>query len=698
MPGGPPSRPPWRAPLGWPVLHRAVAGGRDYDERRVDWARLTDGADRGDRRRRGVRAARPQRRCASSRSLRSRARARGGSCVVLLVGAAAGAPRRAARRRRALWRDGLARLDDPFLAVEPLGEPRDRGDREVPRFAVVGRVNKGKSSIVATLAEDDSVRIDARPGTTTEVREYPVRVDGRTLFVLVDTPGFEDAPRALAWLRAHEVSAAERPARVERVRARARRAPTTSSTSAASSCPSSAGASVLYVVDGTKPFRPNYEAEMEILRWTGRPGMALVNRIGEGDHVAEWHRALGQYFRIVRDFDAFSATFEERLHLLETFRELRPEWRGAIDEAVDRARRAAPAAPGGGGGRGRGAARRRAHPRRGDRGGATRRRSRPSGTASSGASTTRSGGARQKAPRERRGDLPPPERTVFEEAALARPVFQQDLFAEETWHVLGLSPGQIVAASALAGATAGGVARRGGRRRELPRGHGARGRGRRRCRRVRARPAVRPRRARPGPAGLPGARCSTRGASSRRRRFRIGPHAQPNFPWVLLDRALLHYDAVGAPDTHARRGTVALPEGARARHRHRARRRRAARARGALPASSAAPAPDAPRALRDALERALARILARVDPVPGEGRRRPRRDARRDTTIAEGCSARRGGADRAGRSAATRVAKNASSASFATVGARACQSRSFTTTVATTTSGRSAGAKPTNQE
>ena len=65
---------------------------------------------------------------------------------------------------------------------------------EVPRFAVVGRVNKGKSSIVSTLAEDDSVRIDARPGTTTEVREFPVRVDGRTLFVLVDTPGFEDAP------------------------------------------------------------------------------------------------------------------------------------------------------------------------------------------------------------------------------------------------------------------------------------------------------------------------------------------------------------------------------------------------------------------------------------------------------------------------------------------------------------------------
>ena len=38
-----------------------------------------------------------------------------------------------------------------------------------------------------------------------------------------------------------------------------------------------AGASVLYVVDGTHPYRPNYEAEMEILRWTGRPGWRSWN-------------------------------------------------------------------------------------------------------------------------------------------------------------------------------------------------------------------------------------------------------------------------------------------------------------------------------------------------------------------------------------------------------------------------------------
>ena len=34
-----------------------------------------------------------------------------------------------------------------------------------PRFAIVGHPNKGKSSIVATLAQDDSVPVSPLPGT-----------------------------------------------------------------------------------------------------------------------------------------------------------------------------------------------------------------------------------------------------------------------------------------------------------------------------------------------------------------------------------------------------------------------------------------------------------------------------------------------------------------------------------------------------
>lgn len=480
----------------------------------------------------------------------------------------------------------------------------------VPRFAVVGRVNKGKSSIVATLAEDDSVRIDPRPGTTVEVREFPVRVDGRTLFVLVDTPGFEDAPRALAWLRSVDVPADERPARVEAL-VRAHEGSAEFVEERRLLAPVLEGASILYVVDGTKPYRPNYEAEMEILRWTGRPGMALVNRIGEGDHAEAWHRALGQYFRVVRDFDAFAASFEERLHLLEAFRALRPEWRAPIDEALaalvaQRGRRRAEAA----------AeiadlvADALTHVEEvavGDEAALAAERDRLE-------RSFHDALRRREARARRRVEaLYGHGAAVFEEAALARPVLEQDLFAEETWRVLGLSPAQLVAASALAGATAGGVldAAVGGASflagtvvgGALGGGAAAYSLGRRYAR---VRPA----------GGWPGLLRDARRLVSGERRFRIGPHAGPNFPWVLLDRALLHHAAV-ARHAHARRGTIALPEGARAgvaaelaageRRELEALFRRLRRA-----------APEAPRATRDALERAIARILARIDPLPGE--------------------------------------------------------------------------------
>jgi hypothetical protein len=483
---------------------------------------------------------------------------------------------------------------------------------EVPRLAVVGRVNKGKSSVVATLAEDDSVRIDPRPGTTTEVREYPVKVDGRTLFVLLDTPGFEDAPGALAWLRARPVSAAERPARVAAL-VRAYEGTDEFVEERRLLAPILAGASVLYVVDGAHPFRENYEAEMEILRWTGRAAMALVNRIGPGDHAAEWRRALEQYFRIVRDFDARAASFDERLSLLRAIRELHPEWRPAVSEALgalaaQRARRRAEAA----------AeladlladALTHVEEIQVDD---------PSALAAERDRLERSFHdalrAREVRARRRVEAIYGHAGACFEEAEIERPVFERDLFAEETWRILGLNPAQLVAASAVAGATVGGAidAAVGGASMlagtvlggALGGGTALYGLGRRFAR---VRPAAVP--------GVPGLLLDVRRLVQGGRSFQIGPHAQPNFPWVLLDRALLHFDAV-ARRTHAERGAVALGAGGRAglvaelaRDERRELEDVFRRLRRA--------APDPPRALTAELERAISRVLRKIDPVADE--------------------------------------------------------------------------------
>lgn len=481
---------------------------------------------------------------------------------------------------------------------------------EVPRFAVVGRVNKGKSSIVATLAEDDSVLVDPRPGTTIEVREYPVQVDGKTLFVLIDTPGFEDATRALAWLRARERSAADRPALVAELVA-AHRGTGDFVDEQRLLTPVLEGASILYVVDATRPYRRNYEAEMEILRWTGQPGMALLNRIGQGDHGAEWRRALDQYFKIVRDFDAFSVGLEARLGLLETFRELRPTWRAPIDEAVAalsdqwRRRRVEAAAE--------------IASLLADELTHTQEAAVPHEDeldAQRDLLEQRFHQAlrdREEKSRRRVERLFAHHQARFSDSSLERPVFHKDLFAEETWRLLGLSPAQLITASAVAGAAVGGTIDAmlgaatfmtgtvlGG---AIGGATALYGLGRRWARATRVRGE--------GAAGLLASVTQTfRGGP----RYRIGPHADPNFPWVLLDRALLHYRAV-ARRTHAQRGETPLEGagrvglvselGAEERKELEGLFRRLRRAHD-----------DPPRELLGVLELAVRRLVERVDPVP----------------------------------------------------------------------------------
>jgi len=202
-----------------------------------------------------------------------------------------------------------------------------------PVFVVVGHPNKGKSSIVATLAQDDSVRIAPEPGTTIKARHFPMRVDEQVLYTLVDTPGFQRARRALHWLQQHETTAAEHPQIVKQFIEQHR-----GSSRFHDECelltPIVAGGGILYVVDGANPFGPEYEPEMEILRWTGRPSMALINPIGEALYIDQWEAALSQYFKIVRRFNAMSAEFDKRLELLRAFGQLHEDWREPMRQAV----------------------------------------------------------------------------------------------------------------------------------------------------------------------------------------------------------------------------------------------------------------------------------------------------------------------------------------------------------------------------
>lgn len=203
----------------------------------------------------------------------------------------------------------------------------------LPQFAVVGHPNKGKSSIVSTLARDDSVLISHRSGTTDSANVYKIET-GKSGYTLIDTPGFQRPTKVLNWLKQQTGNASERAGAVHKF-VNDSDCKQAFPDEVALLTPIMQGAAILYVVDGSRPYGVEYEAEMEILRWTGKPSMALINPIENSDYIEQWESALSQYFKSVRVFNPMTADMQKQTELLQTFSHLNPDWRSKLNAVVD---------------------------------------------------------------------------------------------------------------------------------------------------------------------------------------------------------------------------------------------------------------------------------------------------------------------------------------------------------------------------
>jgi GTPase Era involved in 16S rRNA processing len=212
-------------------------------------------------------------------------------------------------------------------------QSRRQIDSSHPKFAVVGHPNKGKSSIVSALALDDSVQISDTPGTTTKTRSFPLTVDGKVLYELFDTPGFQRARKVLAWLEKHDVPANKKHEVVQAF-IDTHREDERFHDEIELLEPIMEGAGIIYVVDGSQPYGEEYETEMEILRWTGQPSMALINHIDETDYSEEWKKALEHYFKMVRTFNPMQTNFEQHISILESMAQLKEEWIAPLKASI----------------------------------------------------------------------------------------------------------------------------------------------------------------------------------------------------------------------------------------------------------------------------------------------------------------------------------------------------------------------------
>jgi GTP-binding protein len=88
---------------------------------------------------------------------------------------------------------GVGDLLDEVVAVLPKPEETEIAP-DVPRVAIVGRPNTGKSTLLNRLAREERVIVSERPGTTRDPIDVDVEIDG-TKYRLVDTAGIRRKPQ-----------------------------------------------------------------------------------------------------------------------------------------------------------------------------------------------------------------------------------------------------------------------------------------------------------------------------------------------------------------------------------------------------------------------------------------------------------------------------------------------------------------------
>jgi GTPase Era involved in 16S rRNA processing len=204
-------------------------------------------------------------------------------------------------------------------------------EQKIPEFAVVGHPNEGKSSVLSTLAEDDSVCISPMPGETRECQTFPVAIDGKEIIRFTDTPGFQNPRKTLQWMQDYQGS--------DETLIRDFIAAHQGNPDFHDDCkllqPLLRGAGIIFVVDGSRPLRNMDKAEMEILRLTGCPRMAIINcKDEETAWLGKWQSEFRKHFNSVRIFNSCQATYKERIELLESLKGIDQDLQPVLNKVV----------------------------------------------------------------------------------------------------------------------------------------------------------------------------------------------------------------------------------------------------------------------------------------------------------------------------------------------------------------------------
>lgn len=201
----------------------------------------------------------------------------------------------------------------------------------IPEFAIVGHPNEGKSSVLSTLSEDDSVRVSPIPGETKDCRTFPVIIDRKEVIRFIDTPGFQNPRKTLAWMQQYQGN--DQNLITDFIHAHQDNP--AFHDDCALLAPLASGAGLIFVVDGSRPLRNIDRAEMEVLRLTGRPRMAIINcKDEESSFLEGWQSEFRKHFNAIRLFNASKATYSQRIALLNSLKAIDQDLESVIESVI----------------------------------------------------------------------------------------------------------------------------------------------------------------------------------------------------------------------------------------------------------------------------------------------------------------------------------------------------------------------------
>ena len=159
-----------------------------------------------------------------------------------------------------------------------------------PRIAIVGRPNVGKSTLFNRLAGRRLAIVDDTPGVTRDRRESDARY-GEDAFIIIDTPGLEEAPEEALEGRMRQQTAQA----IEEA------------------------AAVLFVVDARAGVTPLDQRFADLIRKSGKPVILIANKAegsaGEGGVLDAYALGLG---------DPIALSAEHAIGMGELFEALAP--------------------------------------------------------------------------------------------------------------------------------------------------------------------------------------------------------------------------------------------------------------------------------------------------------------------------------------------------------------------------------------